>query len=238
MSNKNYPKWGVRVIFIFLVWDFPQWFQSVFSMFTTEPLFPWLQRRGITISPFWTSGALAVVLIFYFAWLDWRRSKKKIDTSLEIEASPTEDRSGPDVHYNCRIRVRNIPTGCRESLDVKLTDWKPIPANPYSTSATESFPMPTNFPILLEAIDDGTQSQSSTVCLQLFNLIRAGSAHTVEIVGKKTKFRYFQPTNTWQTFTIQVQSAHGVLGTQRFKLTFFLDPKGIPAFSVEKDILA
>lgn len=105
--------WIARSLILFIVFDLPQWFQACFL---SEPLVPWLERKGLTMhfSPFWITGSITILLVCIFGWIDWkhRRFQKiktepqlEFDSDLEIEGVPIDIKTAQ--YHQCQIRIHN-----------------------------------------------------------------------------------------------------------------------------------
>lgn len=96
-SLRKYPLSWAFLVFIFGY--APQWVQAVFGLFSSDPLIPWLTKRGIKMPPFlitwipWITAPISVFLIWQI-YLEAKKAKKletavhKIDSTSTSPAMP------------------------------------------------------------------------------------------------------------------------------------------------------
>jgi len=135
-ENKRTLKWFVRAFFAFWLVFFPQWFQSAFGLFTTEAFFPWLQKKGwlkmpnLPFSPYWITGSLALLLLVWFAILDWRRFKKLQVATPSAAASQIVQ---PEIYDGSSLFILHVCSNCGHGFKI---------VNPFQGNSELLYPHP------------------------------------------------------------------------------------------------
>src|SRR5207244_13420039 len=77
----------------------PQWIASVWSLFSSEPLVPWLARHNVPtlpFSPLWVTGSISVILIAAIFFVDQRQIQQMVHT-IKLEQGRSHQPLSVDI---------------------------------------------------------------------------------------------------------------------------------------------
>jgi hypothetical protein len=102
----------IWAVVIFICADFPQWLSAVWALFSSIPLYQWIQEKGIVIPHFsllWITWPIGLILIGVLVLNSFKENKKSYrpDSHLEIETVQSKSKL-PEKHRFTDLNHKQI----------------------------------------------------------------------------------------------------------------------------------